>query len=79
MDPWSRRIPRVLEQLSPCTTTIEPALQSPGVTTTEPTPHNDRSPCILELVFHKRSHCNESLHTSTREQPLLATTKEMPV
>ena len=67
MDRWSRKIPCVLEQLSPCTTTIERALQSPGVTTSEPTHHNYRSPCTLELVFHKRSHCNESLHTSTRE------------
>ena len=78
MDPWSRKIPHVLEQLSPCTTTIEPALQSPGVTTSEPTHHNYRSPGTLEPVFHKRRRCDESLHASTREWPLLATTREMP-
>ena len=35
-DSWSGRIPHALEQLSPCTTTIEPVLQSLGAATAEP-------------------------------------------
>ena len=34
-DPWSGRIPHAAEQLSPCTTTIEPMIWSLGATTTE--------------------------------------------
>ena len=34
-DPWSRKIPYAVEQLSLCTTTIEPALWSPGTANTE--------------------------------------------
>ena len=34
-DPWSRKIPYAAEQLSLCTTTIEPALWSPGTANTE--------------------------------------------
>lgn len=34
-DPRSGKIPRAGEQLSPCTTTLEPELQSPGAATTE--------------------------------------------
>ena len=30
IDPWSGKIPHTTEQLSPCTTATEPALQSPG-------------------------------------------------
>ena len=29
-DPWPRKIPHATEQLSPCTPTIEPVLESPG-------------------------------------------------
>ena len=32
---WSGKIPRAMEQLSPCAATTEPALSSPGATTTE--------------------------------------------
>ena len=41
-EPWSGKIPHAAEQLSPCATTTEPALQSPRATTTEahaPTAH----------------------------------------
>ena len=38
--PWSGKIPHAAEQLSPCTTTTEPALQSLRATTTELTCHN---------------------------------------
>ena len=47
--PWSRRIPHAAEQLSPCTTTTEPALQSSRATTTEV-----RVPQLLKLV-HPRA------------------------
>ena len=33
--PWSGKIPHAAEQLSPCTTTTEPAFWSPQATTTE--------------------------------------------
>jgi len=33
-NPWSGKIPPALEQLSPCTTTTEPALQGPGAAAT---------------------------------------------
>ena len=39
-DPWFGKIPHALGQLSPCTTAIEPELQSPGATTAEPTCFN---------------------------------------
>ena len=37
LDPWSGKNPHVMVQLSLCATTIEPVLQSPEATTTEPT------------------------------------------
>ena len=36
-DPWSRKIPRAMEDLSLYATTLEPALQSPEITMTEHT------------------------------------------
>ena len=55
-DPWSRKIPHAVEQLSPWAPSIEPVLQSPGMVTTEP-------PC-----YDQRSHRNEKpLITTTRE------------
>ena len=44
-DPWSRKVPHAVEQLSPWATTTEPALYSPRATATEPTRHNYWSPC----------------------------------
>ena len=35
-DPWSRKIPHAMEQLSQCTTTIQPVLQSLGAAIAEP-------------------------------------------
>ena len=35
-DPWSGKIPHVLEQLNLCTATAEPVLQSLGTATVEP-------------------------------------------
>ena len=66
-EPWSGKIPHAAEQLSPCTTTTEPALYSPWATTTEPTNHNCWAyvpqllqPTHLEPVLrNKTSHCNE--------------------
>ena len=37
LKPWSRKTPRALDQLSPCTTTSEPMLGRPGRAATEPT------------------------------------------
>ena len=34
-DPWSKKIPYAVEQLSPCTAITEPVLQSPETATTE--------------------------------------------
>ena len=45
------KIPHAEEQLSPCATTIEPVLKSPGEETIEAS--------TLEPVLHKRSHRNE--------------------
>ena len=39
-NPWPGKIPHATEQLSPCTTTTEPALYSLRPTTTEPAHHN---------------------------------------
>ena len=44
IDPWSRKIPHVLEQLSPWATTTEPVLQGLGITATEPTCPRARAP-----------------------------------
>ena len=49
-EPWSGKIPHAAEQLSPCATTTEPALQSPRATTTEartpraPAPQQEKPP-----------------------------------
>ena len=59
-NPWPGKIPDVLEQLSPCTTSTEPGLWSPGATTTEPRCSNYCSLHALKSVLHnKRSHRNE--------------------
>ena len=58
-DPWSRKIPRVTEQLRPCSITIEPMLWNLGATTTGPT--------YIEPVFcSKRSHAMRRLHTAMK-------------
>ena len=35
LDPWSRKLPCAMEQLSPCATSTEPVLSSPGAAATE--------------------------------------------
>ena len=39
-DPWSRKIPHAVEQVSRYTTAIKPVLQSPRATIAEPTSCN---------------------------------------
>ena len=69
--PWSRKIPRDMEQLiSPCTPTTKPALQS------EP---QLLKPAHLEPVLHNKRSCrNEKPAQCNEEWPLLATTRENP-
>ena len=64
-EPWSGSIPHAVEQLGPCATTTEPALQSPRATTTEPG--------HLEPVL-----CNERPTCCNEEGPLFAATRESP-
>ena len=70
-DPWSRRIPHAMEQLSLCITAIESVLQSSGTTTTKPMCCSYWSPCTLEPVLcHKKSHCKEMpVHYNYRVAP----------
>ena len=57
-------------QLSPCTTTAESVLWSPGAATPEPTCRNCRSLYTLESLLHdKRRHHSEKPATTTREEP----------
>ena len=59
-NPWSEKIPHSMQQPSQCATTTEPVLQSPGITTTEPSRHNYQSLCTLEpMLCKKRSQFNE--------------------
>ena len=66
--PWSRKIPYTAEQLISCPETTEPVLQSPGNTTTKPTAE------LLKPVLRSK----RSPSAATREQPLLAATREKP-
>ena len=66
-NPWSRKIPHAIEQISPCTTTTEPMCRT------------YRSRCALETMLHnKRSHHNEKPTHCNEEQPLLAATRKKP-
>ena len=67
--PESRKIPHAREQLSQCTTTIEPVLQSLEAATTDPMCQKYRSLHALEPMLHsKRSHRNEKFtHHSQRK------------
>ena len=79
-DPWSRRIPRIAKQLSPYVTATEPVLWCPGTATTEahrlqllkPVHPRARAPPTRETTTMRR------LHTTTREQPLLAANAGKP-
>ena len=46
-NPWSGKISHVAKQLSPCATTVEPVLQSPGATNTQLMCGNYWSPSTL--------------------------------
>ena len=69
--PGSREIPHATEQLSPCTTTIEPVLQSPGIAATE---------ALEPVLCDKRRYRNKkpasplerSLHSPRLEKHLLS-------
>ena len=51
----------------------------PGVTTSEPTCHDSRSPCALKpLPCNKRSHCDERPAHRDWRKSLLAATREKP-
>ena len=65
--PWSRKILLSVEQLSPCTTTAEPVLQSLGAATAEPN--------ALETVLHKRNHHHEkpAHHNQTKAPTAIKT------
>ena len=78
-NPWSGTIPHAERPLSLCTTTVEPALQSPGTATTEPMCHY-RSPHALEPVFcNKSRHCNvKPMHHNQRVFSTLVATREKP-
>ena len=49
-DPWCRKIPRASDQLSPCATTIKPALWNRGAATTESTHPRTLAPPQEKLV-----------------------------
>ena len=51
-EPWSGKIPHATEQLNPCATTTEPAVESARATTTDPV-------CLEPVLRNKRSHSNE--------------------
>ena len=68
-DPWSRRIPHALEKLNPCSTTIEPVLQSTGAAAIAPMHSSYRSPCAQSPSSAREATIVTSLCT-TREQPL---------
>ena len=63
-DPWLGKIPRAIEQLSPCATT-----------TTKPTPQLLK-PRYLEPMLRRRSHCKEKPMHHHEEQPPLTATRE---
>ena len=71
LNPWSGKIPKVLEQLSLCASTLQPVLQSLGSATPEPTHHSYWSPQALgSKLLNKRSHHNEkTTHCKQRVAP----------
>ena len=79
LDPWSRKIPHALKQLSPCTTISlcsrawEPQVLSPCAPTTEGLPPDNRCSAAREATTMR------SPHTSTREQSSLSATREKPM
>ena len=65
--PWSAKIPHVTERLSPCVTTIEPVLQSPGAITTEALRPQSLCSATREATARR------NLLTATREKAWEAT------
>ena len=78
-DPWSRKIPRAAEQLSPCSTSTEPAPESLGAAAAEPQCLNDWSPRALEPTLHnERSLRREKpTHPSQRQSSYSAQVKSL--
>ena len=71
-DPWSGKIPHAVEQLSQRATTIEPVLQSPGATITEPMCCHNWSPGTREPTLHNNKNHLKEVHTLQLEStPLL--------
>ena len=70
--PWSGKIPHAARQLSPCTTTTDPVLYSPGATSAEAQTFKSLCSATREAAA-MRSWC-----TATREEPPLTTTREKP-
>ena len=68
-NPLSGNIPRSVEQLSPCTTTIEPVLSSLGTTTLNPR-------ALKPGSATRETTTMRSPHITTREQPLLKAYRE---
>ena len=52
-DPWSGKIPRALEQPSPCATSTEPVLYCPFATQLL------KPKCLEPVLLNKRSHRHE--------------------
>ena len=63
--PWPGKIQRAVEQLSPCSTTIEPVLQGPGATSTAAL-----APESQPALHRKKSRCSEKPSAAIREWPL---------
>ena len=76
--PCSRKIPHAAEQLSPCTTTTDPAPCGPGAVTTESTCHKYWSVSAQALLCNKRNHHKEDSCATTREKPLSLQLKKGP-
>ena len=70
-NPQSEKIPHVMEQLSPCTTTTEPVLWNPGAASTEPTCPKVHAPQGEAIAVR-------SPRSTTEEESLLDATREKP-
>ena len=78
-NPWSRKLPHAAEQLCLCTSTIEPVLQSPEATSTEPTHRSYWSPHTWSLCTPTReATAMRSPCIAARGKPLLGATREKP-
>ena len=64
-NPWSRKIPHAVEELSPCITTMEPMLWSPGT-------------AAIETV-HRPGSCSARREATVMRGPRAATTEKTPL